>query len=72
MHRSRIFRLFAFAGLLALAWIKLDPVAIARTSINAAGIGCDLRDPQSHCSAHPQFAYPVGDGLFVVLPGDFL
>jgi hypothetical protein len=72
MHRNHLIKISTLVGLLALAWVKLDPdAATAPLTTGASETGCDLSQLQSHCATHPQFAHAIGDGFLVVLPGDF-
>ena len=66
--------ILALVGLLALAWVKLDSDADARTQRTTGDIEveCNGSSSRSPCAIDPRIAYPVGDGLFVTLFEDFL
>ena len=61
--------LTALIGLLALATLNPDSDADARSQRTTGAIGVECRSP---CSADmTRFAYPVGDGLVVLMLDDF-
>ena len=65
MNAIRKAGILILMALFALAWVKLDPDADARTqrTTSAPEVECTSR---SLCNVDPRFAYPVGDGLVVL------
>jgi hypothetical protein len=71
---SRKSGILALTGLVAIAWIKLDPNGSAGTvpSTGAPEIECNARDPLSPCAATFELGYPLGDGfVFTPIMDDF-
>jgi hypothetical protein len=64
--------IIGLVGLVAIVSVGLDRDGSAHTLPSASDIPieCNSRDPLSPCAANVNFAYPVGDGMFVTLMDD--
>jgi hypothetical protein len=68
METSWKTRIVALVTLVAVAWLGFDKHESSNSpQTRNASIGCNLRDPLSHCGTEAYFGYPIGDGLVITL-----